>query len=406
MAHLHALSRSGRAGPRLVCNPSTRMWTRDEDAGDETYALLGGSYGTYPRAPPDPPKPRLRCPSCCKVYGPLIALLLLELTFLFLLYVSNSPEALIGFVLVTWVLSLCLHEFAHSLTAFWLGDTSMRDSGYLSCDVFAYSNFCMSVLVPVAFLYLGGLALPGGAVYIKQSALRSPTAKSLVSLAGPAANLLCLLVMALPFFLHEGDYPTVVEPALSSSASSSPSSSPSSSSFSSPSSSSSSPYSALETGVRANDVTSLSQQDMQAHTRLWQGLAVSVFFQFSALILNLLPFPPLDGFGIMLPWLPTSLKQWLLVEPKMWFLSLASFFFILVLFYGLQLNSLLLTVLDSCGVPRSLGATGLHTFLTPLSEHHKQMVIQQQSQENYTAASDPFGGLGFTEMVEMVPPGR
>ena len=46
---------------------------------------------------------------------------------------------------------------------------------------------------------MGGIAFPGGAVYINIHALRKPNYRSLVSAAGPLANLLCLLLLALPF---------------------------------------------------------------------------------------------------------------------------------------------------------------------------------------------------------------
>ena len=44
-------------------------------------------------------------------------------------------------------------------------------------------------MLPVFFLLLGGIPLPGGAVWIDHGAIRSRAVRSLVSLAGPAANL-------------------------------------------------------------------------------------------------------------------------------------------------------------------------------------------------------------------------
>src|SRR5260370_25027627 len=66
----------------------------------------------------------------------------------------------------------------------------------------------MSIIFPVIFLLLGGISLPGGAVYIDHSALRSRAWDSLVSLAGPIGTALCGLVVAAPFLVpgHYGWY--------------------------------------------------------------------------------------------------------------------------------------------------------------------------------------------------------
>src|SRR5207253_11370606 len=40
----------------------------------------------------------------------------------------------------------------------------------------------------------------------------------------------------------------------------------------------------------------------------WAALAFLVFLQFTALVLNLIPIPPFDGFGIIAPWLSIELR--------------------------------------------------------------------------------------------------
>ncbi|PVZ14908.1 site-2 protease family protein [Actinomycetospora cinnamomea] len=100
-------------------------------------------------------------------------------------------------VLAGWAVSLCLHEFSHALTADRCGDHSVRDRGYLTLDIRRYANIGLTLVLPLLFLLIGGIPLPGGAVWIQRAALRSRVAISAVSLAGPLANLLLAAVIAI-----------------------------------------------------------------------------------------------------------------------------------------------------------------------------------------------------------------
>src|SRR4028118_1839319 len=91
-------------------------------------------------------------------------------------------------VLAGWIFSVCLHEWAHAFVAYQGGDTTVKDKGYLSFNPLKYTDPFLSIVVPIAFLLLGGLGLPGGAVYIERHRLRSKWWDTLVSLAGPAIN--------------------------------------------------------------------------------------------------------------------------------------------------------------------------------------------------------------------------
>src|SRR5216684_2313466 len=95
----------------------------------------------------------------------------------------------IVFVTSGWVTSLCIHEFGHAVVAYLGGDRAVKSYGYLTLNPLRYTNLLMSIIFPVIFLLLGGIALPGGAVYIDHSALRSRAWDSLVSLAGASATL-------------------------------------------------------------------------------------------------------------------------------------------------------------------------------------------------------------------------
>ena len=156
-------------------------------------------------------------------------------------------------VTVGWVFSLCLHEFAHALVAYRGGDHTIREKGYLTFNPLKYVDPFFSLVLPILFVFLGGIGLPGGAVYIDRSLLRSRAIETAVSLAGPLANF--ILVITLGGLFKFG----VVQ-------------------------------------VDPNSLLSVS-------------LAFLLHLQISAIVLNLLPVPPLDGFGALAPWLSESARQ-------------------------------------------------------------------------------------------------
>lgn len=100
--------------------------------------------------------------------------------------------------IMAWVLCVCVHEFCHALAAFLGGDQSVRARGYLSLDPTRFIDPVFSLLVPAIVLMLGGVPLPGGAVLIDESALRSRKWGLYVSAAGPAGNVVLFLLFSLP----------------------------------------------------------------------------------------------------------------------------------------------------------------------------------------------------------------
>ena len=153
-------------------------------------------------------------------------------------------------VLLGWVFSLCLHEFSHALVAYWGGDFTVRDKGYLTFNPLKYTHPVYSLLLPLLFLVLGGIGLPGGAVYIETWRLRSRRWVSGVALAGPLSNLLLAILLSIVLRL--------------------------------------SPVSA---------------------TGIWPGLAFLTLLQVSAFVLNLIPVPPFDGYGVIEPFLNRVLQE-------------------------------------------------------------------------------------------------
>jgi Zn-dependent protease len=158
----------------------------------------------------------------------------------------DSRLAVFFFVTAGWLISLCLHEFGHALAAYRGGDTTMPETGYLTLDPLKYTHPLLSIVLPLVFLALGGLGLPGGAVYIRTDLIRSRGWRSLTSAAGLLANLLVLLVLVVPFVLDVVDY---------------------------------------------------------TYAEFWAGWAMLAYLELTAIFINLLPIPGIDGFGILEPWL-------------------------------------------------------------------------------------------------------
>ena len=158
----------------------------------------------------------------------------------------------LGFVASGWIVSLCLHEAAHAYVAYWGGDKSVVEKGYLSLNPFAYAHPLMSFGLPLAYLLLGGIGLPGGCVYIDYAVLKNRRWDAFVPLAGPLANLVFLMVLSIPFLLG---WP----------------------------------------GEFGNRV-------------FWSALGFLAALQASAVVLNMLPIPGLDGFGIIRPYLPYDMQ--------------------------------------------------------------------------------------------------
>lgn len=166
------------------------------------------------------------------------------------------PDVLVPVTVVLggWIVSLVLHEFAHALVAYWGGDYTVVDKGYLTLNPLKYMHPLLSIGLPLFFLAMGGIGLPGGAVYIERHRLKNRWWGSAVSAAGPFANLICLIVFSIPFWTGYVNAETYFE-----------------------------------------------------HQVFWDSLGFLVWLQAIAILFNLIPIPPLDGFGIIEPFLPDQL---------------------------------------------------------------------------------------------------
>jgi Zn-dependent protease len=149
-----------------------------------------------------------------------------------------------------WIFSLCLHEFSHAIVAYWGGDTSVKSKGYLTFNPLKYTDAGYSIILPLVFLLMGGIGLPGGAVYINQHKLRNRWWQSAVSAAGPSANILIAVGLAIPFWIYAGNNRSIPNP-------------------------------------------------IEGQLFLAGGVAFLIYLQVFAAIFNLLPMPGLDGYGII-----------------------------------------------------------------------------------------------------------
>ena len=176
-----------------------------------------------------------------------------------LLWAELGPARLWVFVfgLAGWLVTLCLHEFSHAVTAYRGGDHTVADKGYLTLNPLRYGHPVLTVLLPVLFLIGGGIPLPGGAVAIESHRLRGRFRDALVSFAGPAVNIVAAVIL-------------------------------------------------LVTVSVAGPPAVISLGEPRA--AFWSALTLMAYLQIATAILNLLPIPGLDGFGTIEPFLPAPTR--------------------------------------------------------------------------------------------------
>ncbi|NNN35999.1 site-2 protease family protein [Streptomyces sp. S3(2020)] len=212
-------------------------------------------------------------------------------------FAEQPGVAVFLFVTAAWIVSLCLHEYAHARTALHSGDITVGSKGYLSLNPLAYTHALLSIVLPVLFVIMGGIGLPGGAVFIERGRIRGRWKHSLISAAGPLTNVLFAIVCTAPFWLDALD--------------------------------------GVPTDFRF-------------------ALAFLALLQVTAALLNFLPIPGLDGYGIIEPWLSYKIKRQ--VEPFAPF----GLLFVFVLLWWPAVNHVFFDVIDS--ILASLGISDRQTY--------------------------------------------
>jgi len=99
-------------------------------------------------------------------------------------------------VLVVILFSMVLHELAHGLVAYKLGDDTAKEDGRLTLNPFKHLDPWLSIAMPLLLLFSGG-PIFGGAkpVPVNSGKLKhGPWGMALVAIAGPLTNFLIAFV--------------------------------------------------------------------------------------------------------------------------------------------------------------------------------------------------------------------
>lgn len=107
---------------------------------------------------------------------------------------TDFLQIIIVFIII--IGSVILHELAHGVVAYWLGDTTAKDAGRLTLNPLKHIDPYMSILVPV-ILYILRAPVFGGAkpVPVNYHHLKwREWGMALVALAGPFTNFLLALI--------------------------------------------------------------------------------------------------------------------------------------------------------------------------------------------------------------------
>ena len=261
----------------------------------------------YLGATPGPMAARRRLPvRPSPVFGGLLVVALAAGAYLWTVGdVVSTPMrvAIFVFVAVGWTVSLCVHEFAHAAAAWKGGDRSVEGRGYLTLDPRRYMDRQLSIVLPIIIVLIGGIGLPGGAVMIDRRLIPGRGMRSLVSAAGPLTNLAFALALAAPLEFHW----------------------------------------------------------FAGHAALLTALAFLAFLEMAATVLNALPIPGLDGFGVLAPWLPDETVASLMPISQYAFFGL-----FILLFYSAQANQsffrFCFRMTSAIGVPPSAAQDGMLLF--------------------------------------------
>ena len=108
-------------------------------------------------------------------------------------------------ILVVILVSMILHELAHGVVAYLLGDTTAKDEGRLSLNPLKHLDPITSVALPLLMFIAGGPVF-GGAKPVPVDSRRlkwGPFGMALVAIAGPLTNFVLALISFVIFY-HMG----------------------------------------------------------------------------------------------------------------------------------------------------------------------------------------------------------
>lgn len=187
-------------------------------------------------------------------------------------------------ILVIILFSVILHELAHGVVAYWLGDRTAKDAGRLTLNPIKHIDPIMSIAVPLV-LYLIGAPVFGGAkpVPINERNLKwGVWGMALVALAGPFTNFLLALI---GFLIGQ--------------------------------------FTGLLDGVGGE---------------LWQfAFAEIIYVNLGFMLFNLIPIPPLDGSRLLYAIAPDAIRRVMMSMERYGIIII----YILIFFFGNVFSSLM-----------------------------------------------------------------
>ena len=177
--------------------------------------------------------------------------------FWFLNAFEKDPEEAILQLLIV-VFSICCHEYMHARTALWQGDDTAAIMGHLTLNP-------LKQMGPISILMLLMVGIAFGQVPVDPRRMRHSWSEAVVSLAGPLTNLALFTLFlggAIITSTYLGDY------------------------------------------SQAHGVYVLAERDYFLYTILLYGAMLNLIL----FLFNLVPVPPLDGYGVLCYFFP-KLKQ-------------------------------------------------------------------------------------------------
>lgn len=176
---------------------------------------------------------------------------------------------IVGTIVVLGVLlgSMILHELAHGLVAYWLGDMTAKDEGRLTLNPIKHIDPVLSILVPVMLYLSNAGVIFGGAkpVPVDTRQLKHGVwGMALVAVAGPLMNFLLACIFYIIGYLTGGFYLEMTGPLAGS----------------------------------------------EIYYGLWGEIVLNMVYVNIALgVFNLIPIPPLDGSRVLYAIAPDAVRE-------------------------------------------------------------------------------------------------
>ena len=184
---------------------------------------------------------------------------------------ANNPGALFGLIvsIPAVLIAITFHEFAHGYAAYKLGDDTAKNEGRLSLNPFDHLDPIGSLMLLFAGFGWGKPVHVNPRNYTRKISMEN--GEAIVSIAGPAMNLLLALVFSLVYCAI---------------------------------------YKFADVSFLASSVGKVIILLISATISTNIGLGV----------FNLIPLPPLDGSKVIMPFLPFKAKQWFVNNEQIFYI--------------------------------------------------------------------------------------